>query len=442
VGWPGGRLTIVDPFGVSSLSTTDDEEVVGIWRGRTDGAVDHGTDWSAEVVGDRLVIGVPDANGVYVEAISEPGTVGATPRIEGERRFGEVVRTVTTDGATTLFVGAPGADLDRGALYRFPDFGSRLEGDPADPIEPDLVIRGMTPNDRLGAELEVCGDIDGDGVLDLALGVPNFGAVDDCGMAEAPPPNLAGAVYVLRSRELAGRSGELSICDVALDVLWGTELGEQAGAAVACTPGALYVGAPWRGLQGDEDQNRGVVYRVPWIALPAAGPLPELGTALPGPSRESGYGLAIASLSLEGRNGVLVGAPGYATDDGARRGRVELLLESKDAGLDTVATVEGVEAGEQFGRTVLAADLDDDGTDDVVLGSPDVRIDERFDVGRLWLWRSDVVEGWAGGVDRATADQIIEGSHAFQRAGRKLSRTTLQGTSVLLIPTRAPDSTR
>ncbi|MEM6925959.1 MAG: hypothetical protein AAF602_03435 [Myxococcota bacterium] len=451
VAWPGGRLTVVAPFASSLVETTDEDATIGIWRGRGDGFVDHGTDWSADAIEESLVIGVPDADGVFVEPFGEPGVLGAAPILTGESRFGDIVRAVPQYGKRTLFVGAPGADLDRGALYRFPRIAEVLDldpegaepvDDPADPAAPDLVILGETPNDRLGANVEVCGDIDGDGWLDLVLGVPNFQARDACGMADEPPPNLAGAVFVLRSSQLENASGEVSICDIEADVLWGTEVGEQAGTSVACGPDAIYVGAPWHGQHGDDDQNAGVVYRVPLTALPADGPLPTLATSIAGPAAEAGFGFATATLSLSGNSALLVGAPGYsASPEGARRGLVELFVE-EETGIRSIAAVAGIADGDQFGRTVLAADLDDDGADDVVLGSPDVVIDGSLDVGRLWLWTSDAVITWSGEIDRGSAEQVIEGTHGFQRVGRKLSRTTVQERSVLLVPTRAVPATR
>ncbi|MEO0604687.1 MAG: hypothetical protein AAF211_24855, partial [Myxococcota bacterium] len=165
VAWPGGRLTVVEPFASSLVQTTDEDATVGIWRGRGDGFVDHGTDWSADAVADSIVIGVPDADGVFVESIEEPGVLDAAPILTGESRFGDIVRAVSQYGKRTLFVGAPGADLDRGALYRFPRIAEVLELDPegaevvdatTDPAAPDLVIVGETPNDRLGANVQVC----------------------------------------------------------------------------------------------------------------------------------------------------------------------------------------------------------------------------------------------------------------------------------------------
>ena len=204
---------------------------------------------------------------------------------------------------------------------------------------------------------------------------------------------------------------------------------------MTCSQSALYVGAPWRGLQGEADQNQGVVYRVPWSEMPDRSSLGSVGTMRRGPTPEAGFGMALSALSLAGRTALLVGAPGHA-GNGTRRGRVELLVED-DGVLQTVASIAGQQDGEQFGRIVLATDLDDDGVDDVVLGTPDHADDGRLDVGRLWLWRSAAVQDWSGAINRETADQIIGGTHAFQRVGRKLSRSTVDERAVLLIPTRA-----
>ncbi|MEN0063582.1 MAG: hypothetical protein AAGA48_15635 [Myxococcota bacterium] len=436
VAWPGGRLTVLAPLQSTEVQTTDPETTDGIWTGRVDGIVDHGTDWSADAIGDRLVIGVPDANGLFVVDAAAPGQLADDPTFEGDGQFGTIVRRIEdADGGSQLFVGAPEADLARGAIAVFRDqVDARLLGaPPMTPYEPDLLIVGETPYDRIGAIFEICDDIDGDGLLDVVVGAPTFQATDACGMAEDPPPNLAGAAFVLRSDTLKEASGEVSICDVA-DVVWGSELGEHLGASVACAQEALFIGAPWRGRVGGTSEpptNAGVVYRVPWTALPARAPVQTLGiTTTTGERAEARFGAAVATLTLQGRPALLVGSPGFDQ----RKGRAALYVDDAAA---PVAWVDGAASGEQLGRAVLAGDLDGDGVDDVVLGSPDVVNGNQLDVGQLWLWRSERVAAFGGAVDRDGADQTIQGTHAFQRVGRKLSRTMLNGTPVLLIPTRA-----
>lgn len=436
VAWPGARLTVVAPLQSTVVETTDAGAAVAIVSGRVDDGVDHGTDWSADTVGDTIVVGVPDANGVFVtEAVT--GDLGLAPVLRGAGRFGSIVRVAEGANGISLFVGAPLADVGRGAIVRFPDDGGPLEN-----REPDLSIVGETPNDRIGERFIVCPDIDEDGIPELVVGSPGFEVGTTCGDADPAPPSLAGAVFVVRSEVLASRSGEVSICEVA-DVLWGTELAEQAGTSLACDGEAVYVGAPYFGLEGDPTPNAGRVVRVPWSVLPdnaearAGVALPSVGTVRVGPAAEATFGQALATLSVDGAPHLLVGAPG----ESGRRGRIALI--TADPGLTTErASVLGSVGNEQFGRVVVAGDLDQDGIDDVAVGSPDVVIGPDLDVGQLWLWRGTAVAQWSGAVDQASVDQIIVGTHPFQRVGRKASRTTLQGRPVLLIPTRAAPAPR
>lgn len=441
--WPGGRLTVVAPFAAERIETTDPQAAVGIWTGRVDTFVDHGTNWSADVVSDHVLIGLPEANSVAAVSIEAPGELGEDSLFNGEGRFGEIVRSVTDARGISVWVGAPQFDLARGAVVRHRNVVPRLLGETSEGAgERDLTIVGGSPNDGLGDRITVCPDADEDGHPEVILGAPDFEVGTQCGGAAEAPPSLSGAVFVLRSAQLEAASGIVPVCELA-DVLWGTQLGEQAGAAIACDREAFYVGAPWFGLQDDERPNAGRVFRVPWAALPEGASrlgaaLPEVGTIRPSDHPEDGFGAALAAFDRDGEAALLVGAPGFES----RRGRAVVLTADATFAVEQTRIV-GEESGEQFGRAVLAGDLDGDGVDDVAIGSPDFFAPERLDMGQLWLWRSASVTAWAAtGVERASADQIIAGTHAFQRVGRKLSRTTAKGRPVLLIPTRADPAPR
>lgn len=117
------------------------------------------------------------------------------------------------DGRCDVLVGAPGAGGSAGAIYGFlaPHGGERHVRDA------DLRVSDGAPSDGVGLAFAV-GDQDGDGSLDLWVGVPGR---DDGGPER-------GAVYVLHGPV----SGAVAIRDL-VPVLRGTADGAHFGAAIA-----------------------------------------------------------------------------------------------------------------------------------------------------------------------------------------------------------------
>lgn len=126
---------------------------------------------------------------------------------------------IAGDDTLNFMVGAPGVD-GRGAAYVF-RAGIKNPATAADAI---VVIHGENPGDEFGAEVELIGDINGDGISDLAVGAPGH---DNGADADA------GAVYVFYGGNngvinFSGISGQ-RVIDLAADAADVTILGTAAG---------------------------------------------------------------------------------------------------------------------------------------------------------------------------------------------------------------------
>ncbi|NRA56501.1 MAG: FG-GAP repeat protein [Phycisphaerales bacterium] len=143
--------------------------------------------------------GSPFPTGIYIENLD--GTDGfRLDGVDASDRFGRTVHRagdMNGDGVDDMIVGAPGADPDRGqatgAAYVL--FG-RPGGFPASLGVAGLAgdegfrIDGVETGDYTGRSVTLAGDINGDGLDDLAIGAP----------AAAPTGDRTGSTFVIFGR--------------------------------------------------------------------------------------------------------------------------------------------------------------------------------------------------------------------------------------------------
>ncbi|MCB9677042.1 MAG: FG-GAP repeat protein [Alphaproteobacteria bacterium] len=445
--WPATRLVITDLDGIAL-----DDNVLA-QPDRVQGALDDGAEWSLAAHDGLLVLGMPEASAVAVApppSGSESLSALEPTRIQHPlaERFGASVAIADTDGdgRAELWVGAPGYEGDTGAVYRFPDL------EKLDPDAWDLRLVGATPADGLGSLLVACGDVTGDGRVDLAVAAPWFAQPSAGWDGGSDVPGLAGAVWLLPSEALVA-AGDVEHPWEIGPTWWGSERGAGVGRAMVCDRDLtgdghpdLAIGAPFAG-----DADAGRVYVV--TGTDASGPLVDVlpHTQVPDARAAGWFGAALATREDADGIELIVGAPGW--DSGRGRAvaiRAPLSADARPAVLDAAFSGPRQEP-DHFGMGLATGDLDGDGYSELFVGAPKWRqrrgtgeVRTLYDTGRAWIWGSSSRFRWAVELDVAQeipAQAELRGGQPFLRVGAGAALLDVDGDGLgeVLQPVRAPD---
>lgn len=163
--------------------------------------------------------------------------------------------------------------------------------------------------------------------------------------------------------------------------------------------------------------------------------------------------VAAGDFNGDGAPDLLVGAPfadgpGNAREDAGEAyvifGQPQLSGSIDLAEGEQDVTVFGATAGDNLGLTVLAADINGDGLDDIVVGAPGVSDvggrDERTDQGRTYVFfgSEDLAESFDLGAGPEAFDFVITGAEGFSRIGHALAGGDVNGDEVTDLILGAP----
>jgi len=370
--------------------------------------------------------------------------------VAGDRYGTEVASAgdINGDGYNDILVAAPGSYQSsgyQGKVYVF------LGG--VDPTQPALTLTGDKPGDRFGASLTTCGDINGDGFADFAIGADK---ADDGGAD-------AGKVYIYYGGKELDATADVTLTGERANDWFGTAIagghdlnGDQIPDLVV---GASYGGKNYTGVlyvflggsaitnpavkisgetsgdsfgervaiigdmdgdglaefaassyyhNSDGNKNAGRVYiyrggsvisREPWQTLSGTRP-------------QANFGFSISSAGDVNKDGILdflVGAPG----DGPNAEGVAYLYQGGPVIRDPIASFFGDHPKDLYGYMVCGGgDINADGYSDIMIGTPFADVES---------YRSGRVEVYYGGDKIDTVNDFhVNGSEPDAQCGTSL----------------------
>ena len=331
---------------------------------------------------------------------------------------------ITGDGRADIGVGAPGVDgatlTDVGAVYLV---SGPVTGDTA--LHTAIAIQGIEAGQAIGTMVRSA-DVNGDGLADLLLGVPDDGATDD------------GALYVLYGPVTA--SQDLSGYDARLR---GALPGEGLGTAAAALGDLLGLGADAVLLGAPDSSLAASGAGIAYVALgPLSGDAGVSTTSITfaygeAAGDEAGQSVAaVGDLTGDGQSELVVGAPGQ--DAGGADAGAAYIYTGPTSGLVSLADADikasGAAAGDAAGWAVSGAgDVDGDGLEDLLIGAPLESTGGAL-AGAVYVLYGAATLG--GPVDLGAAAARISGQAAGDLAGYELSAAgdvDLDGAADILI---------
>ncbi|MFG0315634.1 MAG: integrin alpha, partial [Planctomycetota bacterium JB042] len=318
-------------------------------------------------------------------------------------KFGHAVAAagdLDNDGFADFVVGFPG-DIDGSATVSIPCGVRGYSG-----MDGSLVLKvdHTDPTDWYGFAVAAAGDVDQDGHDDLAVGAPNdsIGFSFLSGRVYVIAGKTGKQLHTIDGTATAEQLGWslTAVGDLDQDGLAELAIGAPGAAGTVANAGAVRVhrganGAAWSkvlgsvaggrfgssvALAGDVDQDGGpdLVIGAPFASGGAgttgmafvhgatgAGILKVSGAAV-----DDRFGAAVAGIGDVNGDGVpdlAAGAPG--SDAAALDAGAVLLFDGKDG--STILSVPGASAGDAFGQALAAAgDVNADGIPDLLAGAP------------------------------------------------------------------------
>ena len=333
------------------------------------------------------------------------------------------------DGDSELLVGArnygPIGTPSTGAVHL-------VRGSTSGPLTPDRTWTGSQTYGRAGHTVASPGDLDGDGIVEVAVG-GNLWAASG---AEGTEVFDSGRVYVASGADLPA-SGFLSSFPVQYD---GVGTLDQAGTAIAGGDldgdgyADLVVGAPYgatsrgavhvlRGSSGATETAAASLDVVSAMTLVGDG----VGDAF-------GWSLAVGEVTGDDQLDIVVGAPLHDAPWGAE-GAVHVFSGPSIEAYTEVARRTGEADDHQLGTGLIAGvDLDADGTGDLVAGAVSAWHELRPKSGRTYIVSGGAALTGTGPVER-TRQVHAASTKDFLGRSAAASDIDADGTPDLIVST-------
>jgi hypothetical protein len=366
-----------------------------------------------------------DSNGNLIEG--NVSASGAEARWVGAVASDAAGRTVAPagdvdgDGAADFLVGAPSHDSygsSSGAVYLVPGNESGANSLSSS----DATLYGSGTSDQLGYGLAGVGDQNGDGYDDFAMSA----------YGDSVSSSNDGAVFVV----LGPLSSTSTASSAADGLYWGAYTNSQAGRVLADggdhdSDGVteLLVAAPYDDWDGT---NAGRVWLVqgPLTGVSSMGSHVEI-------SPESGDGEALGSAILsadltgDGQADLAIGAENFNVGSLSAAGAVYVeqgpVTADVTVGLSSTARLLGDAEFSGLGAAIAAADVNDDGYEDLLLGAPYGTFDGTTYAGVVYVIAGPVT---SSGAASTVATATIGGPTSNTSFGSALSAGDLDGDGV------------
>lgn len=385
---------------------------------------------------DRFSIDVEDVYGqtataeVRIVLLPAEGLVDVTrlgpkgQRILGREsgsRFGASVSgagDVNGDGFADVIVGVPyafrGGERSGEAYLVYGD-GDALS------LGASTRIDGAEAGDTLGTAVSGVGDLDGDGLSDVAVGAPGDSSMTDAGgsavlflgadnlptviAASAAAVRFQGQAFDIAGDDLSG-VGDLDGDGLPDLAIASTQASETLG-EVAVIPGG--------GALGTSPREFLVNAAVRMVGVYALG---RLGTSLD----------AVGDIDGDGFDELLIGS--HATPMGPDTGETYIFFGRPDffdvwaptAEVSEALRIPGLDRGHLAGNSVSGAgDVNGDGWQDILIGAPNVSPGNRAQAGVAYLIFGGADFPTESTFDLATADVRFEGTVPSERLGRTVA---------------------
>ncbi len=359
---------------------------------------------------------------------------------------GGVIGDFNADGTLDLALGAPDADgpsngrSGAGAVYVF--YGPVGASIDLATVSADVEIYGQDAGDELGFTLAV-GDINGDSTDDLVVGAPG-GASDQDVDADA------GEVYIFYG---GGLGSTIDLATTSANVtIYGARAGDRLGEGIAVLDidgdGAsdLALGAPMADGEFESVTDGGVVFflfnaSIGTKRLDFTFGNENFDHYINGADFDDHFGKALIGGDVDGdaTDDLIVGAPDAdgATNLKAGAGEVYVFnagtlssigFELKTYNGDYAAVFYGETESDLAGSALAAADIDADGTGDLLVGVPG-QGSPPGDPARINAGGAYMLQGGSSftAESGSTFDAAAERSYFGPRAGEKLGSALAVG---------------